>query len=380
MHRRGAAIAAILVLLAGLGGCSRTTAPGNGTPDPRRGLGGAKPASPFLLGADISMLARMDDLGAVFREHGRPRDPLRILADHGANACRLRLFVHPNHVDAVVNDLPYTLTLAERVHKAGMKLLLDIHYSDTWADPGHQTKPAAWKNLDFEELEGRVEDYTASVLTAFRQRGVLPDIVQLGNEITAGFLWPEGKLGGDSPERQWDRFATLLRAAVRGVRRAQTKGRPVRILIHIDRGGDPAGTRWFFDHLAARNVPFDLIGLSYYPWWHGPLDSLRATLRMTAERYGKPILVVETAYPYRGERWRKDHLAWPISPEGQRAFLAEVIRIVRATPNGLGRGVFYWYPESVPVPGIFVWNGGETALFDKDGEALPAVEAFGETR
>lgn len=333
----------------------------------------------FLLGGDISMLSRVEELGGVFRENGRRGDFLAILKRHGCNCFRLRLFVNPNYKNAVVNDLPYTLALGGRIKAAGLELLLDFHYSDTWADPGHQSKPAAWRDLDFEALEKKVEDYSASVIAEFRKRRALPDIVQVGNEITPGMLWPDGRLGGKgSSERQWDRFARLLKAAIRGVRKPLGRADDVRIMIHIDRGGDRRRTRWFFDNIEKRNVPFDVVGLSYYPWWHGSMDALRKNLHETAAAYGKDILVVETAYPYRGEKWwkNKKNMAWPVSPEGQHAFLVDLVRTVRRTPGARGAGVIYWYPESIPVEGLRVWNGGATALFDARGNALPAVEAF----
>lgn len=334
----------------------------------------------FLAGADISMLPRIEELGGKFEAGGAPGDLLGILKKSGCTAARVRLFVNPDHRDGTVNDLSYTLALAARIKAAGLALILDLHYSDTWADPGHQTKPAAWSSLDFEGLEREVEEYTAAVVRAFRDAGALPDIVQIGNEVTAGMLWPDGRLdaSGDT-EAQWNRFARLLEAGVRGARAPLAKGETLRVMIHIDRGGDRRGTKWFFDHLLERGVPFDVIGLSYYPWWHGSLDELRENLAATATAYGKDVMIVETAYPHRGEEWWKarPNMAWPISPEGQRAFLADLAAAVRGVPAGRGAGILYWYPESIPVPGLEPWEGGALALFDSRGEALPGLAALG---
>ena len=336
--------------------------------------------SEFLAGGDISMLTRIEKLGGVFRDGGKQHDFLEIFKGAGGNCFRLRLFVAPNGKNAVINDLPYTLALAKRIKAAGCKLLLNFHYSDTWADPAHQTKPAAWAKLPFDDLEKMVESYTASVIAKFKQTGALPDIVQIGNEITPGMLWPDGKNGS---EAQWDRLGRLIKAGIRGVRTTAGEGpeQKVRIMIHISCGGSWGKTKWFFDNLIARKVSFDIIGLSYYPWWHGTLDNLKENLRRTALAYRKDIMVVETAYPHRdGEAWRKNtkkrNMNWPISPEGQHAFLADVVRAVRQTPNQRGIGVIWWYPESIPVNGLRVWNQGSTALFDKQGNALPAVKAF----
>lgn len=325
------------------------------------------------------MLGAIEELGGVFQEAGKPKDLLRILKSHGGNCLRLRLFVNPDHHGGVVNDLPYTVALARRIKAAGMQFLLDFHYSDTWADPAHQTKPAAWSHMDFASLEATVTQYTVGVITELKSRGTLPDIVQIGNEVTPGMLWPDGRVGGNGDAaRQWEQFTRLLQAGIRGVKQPLGKNEPVRIMLHIDRGGDWPTTHWFFTNLHQWSVPFDIIGQSYYPWWHGFIEAVRANLRETARAFGKEILVVETAYPHRdAERWAKEpHMDWPVSPEGQRAFLAELIRTVHAVPDGRGLGVLYWYPEAVPVPGLNVWHGGATALFDAKGNSTPAVEAF----
>jgi arabinogalactan endo-1,4-beta-galactosidase len=259
-----------------------------------------------------------------------------------------------------------------------MTVLLDLHYSDTWADPGKQYKPGAWDGLPFAELGDSVYAYTRDVLATFRRDSALPDVVQIGNEITPGFLWDDGRVGGqfDTPE-QWRQFGELLKSATSGVRDALTPGDHVEIMIHIDRGGDAQGAQWFFDRLASEEVSFDVVGLSYYPWWHGSLDDLRATMGLLAEKQGKPIMVVETAYPWTLS-WFDDahnlvglesqlHPGFPATVEGQRAFLAQVIAIVGDTPGGLGRGVFYWAPEWIAVEGVdSAWEN--MTLFDEHGE------------
>ncbi|MCS7120571.1 MAG: glycosyl hydrolase 53 family protein [Nitrososphaerota archaeon] len=336
----------------------------------------------FLLGGDISSLAEIEKRGGIFRDDGRPDDAVKIMTKYGANCFRLRLFVDPPRVDVVVNDLPYTVALAKRIKAAGAKLVLDFHYSDTWADPGKQLKPEAWKDLDFDSLVERVYNYTRECIEYFRNEGVLPDIVQPGNEITSGMLWPDGKLYdlGDT-EQQWRRFTLLLKAAIQGIRDG-SGGEEIKILIHIDRGGDWAGTRFFFENIERYNVTYDIIGLSYYPWWHGPISALRETLTNAARRFGKDIFIVETAYPYRYVDFSKveyanpAYLGWQMSPEGQRKFLADLIFSVLQTPNDLGAGVLWWYPESIPVSGLDVWFGGSNALFDDKGNVLPAMQLF----
>lgn len=346
--------------------------------------GDAVPRAPFLKGADLSVLQKLESLGVVYKQDGRPTDALAILKHHGCNIIRLRLFHTPNGKDAVCNSLQYTAILARRVKAAGFQLLLDFHYSDTWADPGHQTLPAAWADLPFDRLEQAVYEYSRHVVDTLKRSAALPDIVQIGNEITPGMMWPAGRVGGkdfNTPER-WQRLGRLLKAGRRGVRDAGGPG--VQIMLHIDRGGSPGVTRWFFDHMAEQGVEFDLVGLSYYPWWHGTMDALRRNLAATARRYRKPIVVVETAHPHRLAPGRttvasrqKHPLPYPATPDGQRQFLAELLRVVRATPDGLGRGVLWWGAEYVPVEGMRT-GWASKAMFDAKGNALPVFTSFDE--
>jgi arabinogalactan endo-1,4-beta-galactosidase len=344
----------------------------------------AKTPPSLLLGADISSLARIEQAGGVFRDSGRVKDAVLILRSHGANIFRLRLFVNPPDTDVVVNDLPYTIALAKRIKAAGARLLLDIHYSDTWADPGHQTTPAAWAGLGFAALEQEVESYTDSVVTQLKAAGALPDIVQVGNEIDSGMLWPLGQLyvaGGDTLT-EWTQFTGLLKAGIKGVHDALASGDTVRIMLQFGQGGETAGTQWFFDHMAAYGVPYDLVGLSWYPLYHGPLAALQGNLQTTATRYGKDIVVVETSYPWRAGGWEssvtaQSDMAWPITTAGQAQFARDLVDAVAATAGGHGLGVLWWYPEAIPVTGLFIYAGGSLALFDSTGNALPAATQLG---
>lgn len=367
----GAAVRS-LALLAGWGCASSATAP----PDP-------PVTHPMFLGADISALERVEQAGGVFRDEGKAGDAIAILRAHGSNTFRLRLFVSPNGQDVQVNDLDYTVRMATRVKAAGATLLLDIHYSDGWADPAHQETPAAWAALPFDSLERKVEEYTTAVIVRLRQAGALPNIVQIGNETDGGMLWPQGQLrdGGDSLV-QWDRFTRLLKAGIRGVRVATVPGDSVRVLIHNSQGGSTGGIQWYFDHLDAFGVPYDLIGVSYYPWWRGALAGLRAQLQASALRYNRDILVVETAYPWRAGDWEsmatdRTAMTWPVSQQGQATFLRDLVAAVAAVPGGRGLGVIWWYPEAIPVSGLYVWGGGALALFNYSGGVLPAASVFG---
>jgi arabinogalactan endo-1,4-beta-galactosidase len=355
--------------------------------------------SPFLLGADISTLSQVERQGGVFRDDNKPQDALAIFTDRHWNCFRLRLFVHPNGRGGVINSLDYTRALAKRIKATGATFILDIHYSDTWADPQHQDKPVAWKNLPFDAIEQEVQDYTQAVVSDLKAAGALPDIVQVGNEITGGTLWPDAQVAVPlstvkvfdatvkpikPPEpyddvKQWDNLTRIIKAGARGVRLATAPSDHVRIMIHIDCGGDWPLTKWYFDHLQAQKVDYDMIGQSYYPYWHGTLDNVRDNLQQTAERYGRDIVIVETAYPWKSAaRWEgRKNMHWPVSAEGQRQFLVDLIQTVKETPGNHGIGVVYWHPESVPTtrPSRAVWNGGDMSLFGQDGNALPAMDA-----
>jgi arabinogalactan endo-1,4-beta-galactosidase len=195
----------------------------------------------YAVGADVSFLRQAESQGAVFKDSGQPRSGLRILKDHGYNWIRLRLFHAPAELP---NDLSYTIAEAREAKALGFKFLLDLHYSDTWADPGHQATPEAWAAKSHAELVEAVFTWTRDSIAAFAAAGVLPDMVQIGNEVTAGILWPDGRL----PDH-WDRFASLLKAGIDGVRTGCAGALMPRIMIHIDRGGDVNGTRYFFDRL-----------------------------------------------------------------------------------------------------------------------------------
>ena len=333
---------------------------------------------PPFLGADISALERIEQAGGVFKSGGHPGDAIAILHDKGVNLVRLRLFVNPNDSDVQVNDLAYTIRLASRARALGMKILLDIHYSDTWADPGHQATPTAWAGLPIDTLARRVRSYTDSVITQLKQNNDLPNIVQIGNEIDAGMLWPLGRLNfGSDSTAEWSRLGLLLKAGIDGVHDALAPGESVAIMLHYAQGGNSAATQWFFDHVAAQGVPYDMIGLSYYPWWHGTLAQLKANLDATSQRYGKDLMVVETSYPWRPGGWESmvtipTAMNWPTTPDGQAQMIRDVSDAVVAAQGGHGLGVVWWYPEAIQVPGLFVWGGGSLSLFDAGGNLLPA--------
>lgn len=327
-------------------------------------------------------------------------DPLAIFMKNGWTCFRLRIWVDPRDG---MNGLDYTTKLAKRIKDARGTFMLDFHYSDWWADPQKQNKPKAWAQLDFDDLAKQVEKYTENVVKTLKDAGATPDFVQVGNEITGGMLWPDAQVkvplstvkvfSGDvkvmsPPEpyddaKQWSKLIRVLKAATKGVRSATTPADHVRIVVHIDCGGDWPVTKWYFDHLTSAGVDFDVIGQSYYPNWHGTIENLRDNLRETVDRYNKDVMVVETAYPSRSIRAvpaAAKNMIWPMTPEGQKQFLADVIKTVRSAPRGHGIGVNYWHPEATYMtnPPTPRWNGPDAnSLFDAKGRALPAMYVMG---
>ncbi len=302
-----------------------------------------------MIGADISWLpeiesrtARFPGRLAEFRENGTRVDAINLLKRHGVNTIRLRVFVNPENPKGYAPGIGFcgldsTLSMARRVKAAGMGLLLDFHYSDYWADPQQQNKPLRWASLPFDALRDSVQAYTARVLTALKAQGTLPDMVQIGNEINHGMLWPDGHIG------QLDQLAALLRAGVDGTESVDAR---IPIMMHIALGGQNAEARFWLDNMLARGVRFDIIGLSYYPRWHGTLENLDANLRDLTSRYHKPVNVVEYS-----------------------DFAAPVHDIVYALPGDFGKGAAIWEPLNA-----------RSGLFDSLGNVTAAMRVYDSLR
>lgn len=342
----------------------------------------AEPLRTWFDGGDLSALGEIEKAGGQFKNRsGETTNAIQSMASFGANCVRLRLFVDPNGKRFVVNDLNTTLALAKRAKAAGQEILLDFHYSDTWADPGAQVIPASWTDHSLEALAARVEAHTYDTLRTFDKAGLLPGLVQIGNEIDNGLLWPTGRIfKGEGKAADWDSLATLLKSAARGVRRATPDGKRIRIIVHTAAGGDAAKCIAYHQALRERTLDYDILGLSYYPWWHGGLEGLKSNTRQLVERFEKEILVVEVAFPWnKGTAHQKFHgmdLDWPATPEGQSEYLRDVIDVVHKLPGNKGIGVIWWHPDSIPMPNLHIWMAGSCALWKSDGVALPAMEAF----
>lgn len=315
----------------------------------------------YAIGADLSFLKMAEDRGFRFKENDTARSGLEIFRNHGYNWIRLRLFHTPTNLP---NNLDYTIELAKKAKDLGFKFLLDYHYSDTWADPGKQYLPKAWEGLSHKDLVGEVRLYTSETIKKFREAGVQPDMVQIGNEVINGMLWPDGKL----PEN-WNNFAELVAAGIEGVSIGSATDKKPAIMIHIDQGGNKDKTRYFFDKILSYGIKFDFIGQSYYPWWHGSLLDLRENMIFMAEKYKKPIIVVEAAYCSSPTEYKNKPAPFPETPDGQKEFLESVNDIVLATPYNLGVGVFWWEPATM---------GGRSTrdFFDEKGNVLPVITVF----
>ena len=364
-------------------------------------------AKSFIKGMDVSSLRELEVLGAKYYKDGQEKDLLEILKEYGVNSIRLRLWNDPYSETGVpygagTNDLNTTIELARRALDMGFGFLLDLHYSDFWADPGKQRVPKAWRGLDEAGLEQAVYDFTRKTLETMRENQVFPTMIQVGNELTNGLLWPYGKV----PD--YDNIARFLNAGIRSVRSVDSS---LPVMLHLDNGGNNALYREWFDEFVKRGEDFEIIGLSYYPFWHGTLQQLEDNMHDIAKRYGKELIVAEVSMGHTMKDYKeyeklpdserkgmatKPELAakieYPMSEKGQSDFMLDFMtRISRV--NGCG-GFYYWEPGWLPVPGSG-WANAESlayieeagpggnewanqALFDYDGNALSALETIRE--
>ena len=338
-------------------------------------------------GADLSFEAQEEAAGAHFTDDGVPASALSILNRHGLNYVRLRLWVNP---PPGYSDLASDLRMAKRIEAAGDKLYLDIHYSDFWADPQHQNIPASWQGQDLSQLSDSVRSYTRQVIGAFAAQGTPVDMVSIGNEIRNGMLWPVGQVDW-ATNTGWDNLATLLMAGMAGARAGNPTGHRLLIMLHFDQGGDNADSSTFYTNMVSRGVPFDVIGLSYYPFFHGTLTQMRTNVDDLATQFHKWIVIAESQYPWTlagGDStgnfvWQASQLSsgYPASPGGQLSFYNDVLSILAQVPEHRALGLFYWEPEWIPgvgwEPGAGIGTPNDNlTLFSFTGQALPSVGLF----
>ncbi|HVT87296.1 MAG TPA: glycosyl hydrolase 53 family protein [Tepidisphaeraceae bacterium] len=317
----------------------------------------------YAFGADLSSDKQLEEGGKKFKDtDGQVKPVFQIFRNHGYNWMRVRTCVPPVRLP---QDAAYTVAVIQDAKKLGFKTLVDFHYSNSWADPTNEPTPSTWQAMSPKEMATALFEYTRDTVAEMAKADALPDMIQVGNEVSNGFLWPTAKL----PEN-WDNFANLIYAGVNGIDAGRGNNKRPLIMIHVDHGGDLVKTKAFFDKFNTYNIPYDTIGFSFYPWSHGTLVDLKANFAFAATTYGKDVYLVETGYYYAPSRYFSAQPGpFPETPEGQAQWLDEVNRIVMDTPNGRGKGVFWWEPA-----------GGQGLMqrgyFDPEGTPQPILNVF----
>lgn len=308
-------------------------------------------SSSFSKGADISWVTQMESAGYKFYDkNGNQMDLFTLMKSLGFNSIRLRAWVNPTGGWCNTADV---LAKALRAKAAGMKVLLDFHYSDTWADPGHQTVPAAWASLDFADLVTTMHTYTIATLDTLVAHGVTPTWVQVGNETDDGMLWPDGLATSNMTQ-----YATMVESGYQAVKSVNSS---IKVIVHISDGYDNAHYEWLLDGIKAGGAQWDIIGMSLYPStsnWSAYDTECLANINTLVTRYGTPCMVVEVGME-------------ASDPSDSRSFLSDIITKVNSVASGNGLGVFYWEPEA------YNWQSYGLGAFDTTGKPTEALDAFG---
>ncbi len=307
-------------------------------------------ATNFAKGADVSWVTQMENSGSKFyNAGGRETECMALLRDLGMNSIRLRVWVNPTDGWCNKADL---LVKARRANSLGMRVMIDFHYSDSWADPGQQTKPAAWTSYSLDELKTALANHTKDVLQALKAEGITPEWVQVGNETGNGMLWEDGKASVNMKN-----YAELNNAGYDAVKAIFPDAK---VIVHVHNGFDNSLFRWLFDGLKSNNGKWDVIGMSLYPGsdnWQSLNNSCIANVNDMISRYGKEVMICEVGMP-----WNE--------AEACKSFLTNLITQAKAIEKCLG--VFYWEPQASPG-----YNNGYTlGAFDKSGKPTVALDAF----
>lgn len=344
-YRRNKITRYFLLFLLAITGCKGQTVKPQKTPPVSNSAD-----SSFAKGADVSWLTQMEAAGFKFYDTtGRQEDCLQILKEKGINAIRLRAWVNPSGRWCGTTDV---LSKALRAHQAGFKVMIDFHYSDTWADPVHQSKPITWVNAGTSPLIDSVYQYTYSVLSLLKSNGIIPQWIQVGNETNNGMLWPNGMAS-----IHMNTFAQMINA---GYNAAKAVDSSIQVIVHISNGYDNNLFRWMFDGLKLNGAHWDIIGMSLYPDannWQSLDNECLSNMQDMISRYGKKVMVCEA-----GMSWT-DSLA-------SRQFLTDIISKVKSLPAGMGLGVFYWEPE------CYNWMNYTKGAFNNNGQPTQALDAF----
>ena len=364
----------------------------------------------MILGIDASTYLEELDNGAKYYDGEREIDPLDALVGNGVGFMRIRLWNHPYDTDgnsylAGNCDIDNYIKLGRLARSKGYKLLLDIHYSDFWADPGKQIIPKAWSEYNIDEMCRAVYEFTRSSLQKAREAEVLPELIQVGNEITNGILWPVGRV--EREEGKLPDYSNLCRLLTEGCRACRETAPEAKLILHLEKSNDKALYQEFFSNMESAGIDYDIIGASYYPYWHGTPEELFENLN-ACRHFGKELMVMELGYGFTTEAYmldgEKKRLVidaerayipgftekYPLTPEGQAEFVRDFL--AKARENRIG-GVFYWEPLWLPGENIcwsseagleYIREEGKSTsnewanqcLFDYEGKKLPAFDEF----
>jgi len=325
-------------------------------------------ADNFIRAADVSFLPLIESEGTIYKHNGTAENALTTLKNAGCNTIRIRLWKNPSDGHSGLTEVK---ALALRAKNAGMKVWLTVHYSDTWADPANQTKPAEWASLNFTDLKTAVATYTTTVINEIH-----PDIIQIGNETNDGMIWPEGKL--TTNESQYLQLVQSASSTIRAI------SPTTKIMLHY--AGIGSGANWYFNKMSS--IDYDYIGLSYYPVWHGKvLADVTATINSLSQTFNKKVLIAETAYPFtlNWNDWTNNIIGldnqiittYSATNDGQKNYLLAIKALLKQTTNGIG--FCYWGGEWVAFRGTQSTNGSSwenQALWDFNNNALPVMDAF----
>lgn len=361
----------------------------------------------FIMGVDASMVKTVEECGGVYyNAEGKEQDVFEIMAESGVNFFRVRVWNNPSRLGEDYGggnvDVDEAVAMSKRAARVGMNILVDFHYSDFWADPENQEKPARWASYDLNELVTAVEEYTKESLQKFKDEGLDVDMVQIGNEINYGMLWSEGKIDF-SAEDGFKNLASLLSSGIKG---ANSVFPDAYTAIHLANGGNKDEFDTYFTELEKYKVNYDVIGASYYPFYHGSLEELEANLNNVSEKFNKPVYVAEISYGFTNEAPTLPLIASNIYNEsfedaggyltgiqGQASAIRDCIQSVASIKNNMGLGVFYWEPAWLPVDGAS-WADAASGRTDKDdystwanqamfsytGKALPSLQVFSKVK
>lgn len=370
----------------------------------------------FAMGVDASMVKTVEENGGVYYNHlGQEQDVFQILADHGVNFFRVRIWNAPyNLLDDVYGggsvDVTEAISMSKRAQEAGMNVMVDLHYSDFWADPEKQRVPTSWATMNKAQLEVAIEQFTTQTLNSFNREGVDVQAIQIGNEINNGMVYPVGKIDWGNREASFATLSDLLKAGIRGAKAANPD---IYTVIHLANGGSWDEFNAYFSALDNHDVDYDIIGASYYPYYHGTLEALENNLNNIAEKFNKPVIVAEMSYGFTNAYNENTANIYNVEMEeagkyktsiqGQATAIHDVVNILANVPNQLGLGIFYWEPAWLPVEnagwataegqawseygdannaanvarfsdGLATWSN--QALFSYTGKALPSIQTF----